>query len=366
MFQRNRSGAVWLLLFMIAPLLAACGGGGADTGPIITPTGVLSLLAGNDVGAGNTDGTGTMAKFNAPSGVATDNAGNIYVADTYNSTIRKITPLGVVTTLAGTAGATGSADGTGAGARFYNPSGVATDIVGNVYVADTYNSTIRKITSAGVVITLAGAAGVRGSADSIGAAANFSWPGGVATDSSTGNIYVADTYNHTIRKIALGGIVTTLAGTAGVRGSADGTGGAASFFLPQSVAIDNAGNIYVADSGNKTIRLITPSGVVTTLAGTAGVTGSTDGSGAAASFNSPQGIALDSAGNVYVADNWNSTIRKITPAGVVTTVVGKVNSTGFLPGQLPGSLSNPASVAIYRTTLYATSNNTVVQVTNVP
>ena len=311
MFQRNHSGAAWLLLFMIAPLLAACGGGGDATtdGTTITSTGVLSLLAGNNIGAGNTDGTGTMARFNAPSGVATDSAGNIYVADTYNSTIRKITPLGVVTTLAGTAGATGSADGTGAGAHFYNPSGVATDISGNVYVADTYNSTIRKITSAGVVTTLAGAAGVRGSADGIGVAANFTWPGGVVTDSA-GNVYVADTFNHTIRKIALGGIVTTLAGTAGAVGSADGTGGAARFFLPQSVATDSAGNVYVADTGNKTIRMITPTGVVTTLAGVAGVTGATDGTGAAASFNSPQSIALDSAGNVYVADNWNSTIRK--------------------------------------------------------
>jgi len=282
----------------------------------ITPAGAVSTLAGTPGVAGNADGTGVAARFNSPRGVATDSAGNVYVADSNNNTIRKITPAGAVSTLAGTAGVGGSADDTGAAARFYFPEGVATDSAGNVYVADSNNNTIRKITPAGAVSTLAGTVGVGDSADDTRAAVSFNFPRGVATDSA-GNVYVADTFNHTIRKITPAGVVTTLAGTAGVTGSTDGTGAAASFNRPVGVATDSAGNVYVADSFNDTIRKITPAGAVSTLAGTAGVTGSTDATGAAASFNFPQGVATDSAGNVYVADSNNSTIRKITPAGAV-------------------------------------------------
>ena len=143
-----------------------------------------------------------------------DGSGNVYVADTGNNTIRKITPAGVVSTLAGMAGSSGSADGTGSAARFYYPFGVAVDGSGNVYVADTYNNTIRKITPAGVVSTLAGTAGSSGSADGTGSAAQFYYPCGVAVDGS-GNVYVADTDNYTIRKITPAGVVSTLAGLAG-------------------------------------------------------------------------------------------------------------------------------------------------------
>src|SRR5207245_2370200 len=175
---------------------------------------------------GSADGTGSAARFYFPTGVATDSSANVYVADQYNHTIRKITPAGVVTTLAGLAGNPGRGDGTGSAARFNYPSGVATDSSGNVYVADPYNHTIRKITPAGVVTTLAGLAENPGSADGTGSAARFSAPWGVATDSS-GNVYVADTFNYTIRKITPAGVVTTLAGLAGNPGTHDGTGRAA-------------------------------------------------------------------------------------------------------------------------------------------
>src|SRR5262249_15425492 len=176
----------------------------------------------------------------------------------------------VVTTLAGAAGMPGSADGTGADARFDAPWGVAVDSAGNVYVADRYNDTIRKITAVGVVTTLAGTAGMVGGADGAGAAARFFYPTGVAVDSA-GNIYVADNDNYTIRKITAIGVVTTLAGTAEARGSADGTGANARFSGPVAVAVDSAGNVYVADGPNNfTIRKITAAGEVTTLAGTAG------------------------------------------------------------------------------------------------
>jgi len=305
---------------------ALCGGdcGSGDKGE---PASSLALFAGNMGGVGDSDGTGAAASFNQPFGVATDTAGNVYVADTLNGTIRKITPAGVVTTLAGTAGVRGSTDATGAGASFDRPEGVAIDSAGNAYVADTFNGTIRKITPAGVVTTFAGTAGVFGSTDATGAAARFSFPIGVATDGA-GNIYVADRGNSTLRKITPAGVVTTLAGTAGVFGSIDATGATASFNGPFGVATDGAGNVYVADTNNNTVRKITPAGVVTTLAGTAGVRGSTDATGAAASFNGPFGVATDSAGNVYVADGGNSTIRKIAPAGVVTTLAGTAGVTG--------------------------------------
>src|SRR5207245_2450146 len=151
------------------------------------------------------------------------------------------------------AGYNGSDDGTGSAARFYNPYRVATDSSGNVYVADTNNHTTRQITPAGVVTTLAGLAGINGSADGTGSAARFNYPVGVATDSS-GNVYVADTFNHTIRQITPAGVVTTLAGLAGTSGSVDGTGSAARFYRPYGVATDSSGNAYVADGNNNTIR----------------------------------------------------------------------------------------------------------------
>ncbi len=231
------------------------------------------------------------------------------MADTDNHTIRKITSAGVVTTLAGSAGISGSADGTGSAARFNNPNGVAVDGSGNVYVADTCNHTIRKITSAGVVTTLAGSAGSSGSADGTGSAARFNYPYGVAVDGS-GNVYVADTNNHTIRKITSAGVVTTLAGSAGSSGSADGTGSAARFNYPYGVAVDGSGNVYVADTANHTIRKITSAGVVTTIGGTAGVMAGTDGVGGSAQFAYPWGVAVSTAGVLYVADSCNNRISR--------------------------------------------------------
>src|SRR5688572_6124427 len=197
------------------------------------------------------------------------------------------------THLAGSLGGAGYSNGTGSDARFYGPSGVAADSAGNVYVADRNNHTIRKITPGGVVSTLAGVAGSSGSVDGTGSTARFYYPHGVTVDSG-GNVYVADTYNQTIRKITPSGVVSTLAGLAGSFGSAEGTGSIARFRYPEGVAVDAAGNVYVADSGNQTIRKITPSGVVSTLAGLAGSIGSTDGTNSAARFYHPEGVAVDS------------------------------------------------------------------------
>lgn len=334
----------------------------------ITPVGVVTTFAGSPGLSGTTDGAADIARFSSPQGsIATDIAGNIYFADTYNHTIRKITPAGVVSTLAGTGdpnGNGGSADGTGTSASFSQPYAVATDSAANVYVADYGNHTIRKITPLGVVTTLAGTAGTSGVDDGIGAAARFDRPQGIATDAS-GNVYVADYGNHTIRKITPAGLVSTLAGTAGTTGTTDGNGAAALFNTPYGIATDSVGNVYVADARNNTIRKITPAGVVTTLAGTAGAAGTADGTGAAARFDSPIAIVVDSLGIIYVGDG-SRTIRKITPAGVVTTIVGVPGISSFVPGALPGIIASPYGLAIIGTSLYMAFLQGVAVVLNRP
>jgi sugar lactone lactonase YvrE len=285
----------------------------------IPATGKMSVYAGWADSPGSNDGPAAKASFSAPAGVAVDAAGNVYVADTDNNTIRKITPDGIVSTLAGKAGEAGSDDGPGAAARFSTPTSVAVDAAGNVYVADNNNFTVRKITPAGNVTTLAGLAGKTGVTNGTGAVARFANPRGIAVDGA-GNVYVADETNNDIRKITSSGNVTTLAGSADHSDSLDGVGAAASFAQPHGVAVDAAGNVYVADTGNNLIRKITPAGVVTTLAGKAGQSGATDGAGGVARFAGPRGLAVDAARNVYVADSDNTAIRKTTPAGVVSTL----------------------------------------------
>ena len=331
----------------------------------ITPAGVVTTFAGLAGSTGSANGTGSAARFNGPVAVTIDSIGNIFVADTNNHTIRKITPARVVSTFAGLAGNDGSANGTGSTARLSFPSALAVDSANNIYVADTGNSTIRKITPARLVSTFAGLAGSTGSANGTGSTARFSFPSALAVDSAN-NIYVADTHNSTIRKITPARLVSTFAGLAGSIGSANGTGSAARFNFPSGVAVDRAGtgNIYVGDTGNFTIRQITPAGVVTTLAGSPGMTGGTDGAGSAARFENLEGMAVDSAGNIYVADTDPSTIRKITPGGVVSTFAGSLAKAGSQNGTGSAARFNlPTDVAVDSSNnLYvADSNNCTIR-----
>jgi sugar lactone lactonase YvrE len=298
----------------------------------------VTTLAGTAGTVGSTDATGAAARFFRPRGLAADGSGHLYVADTNNHTIRMITTAtGVVTTIAGTAGQSGSADGTGAAARFARPVGLAVDAGGNLYVSDSVNENIRKIVlSTGAVTTIAGKTGTAGSADGVGAAAMFNAPFHIALDGS-GDLFVSDSGNGTIRKIVLSSAtVSTLAGTVGVFATVDGTGAAAQFASPIGIASDGP-NVYVSDS--TTIRqVVVATGVVTTIAGDPILGGGADGVGNAARFGFIESMAYDGHGALFVGDAGNETIRKITVAtGEVETVAGLPGAQGSADGFGPAA-----------------------------
>ncbi|HUL52104.1 MAG TPA: immunoglobulin domain-containing protein [Opitutaceae bacterium] len=285
----------------------------------ITAAGVVSTFAGSSGQAGSQDGVGASARFNQPGGVVVAANGNVYVADTGNATIRKIAPDGTVTTVAGSPANRGNTDGMGTAASFSSPSGIALDAGGNLFVADAMNATVRKIAPDGTVSTVAGLAGNRGDTDGAGTAARFNFPSGVAVDAG-GVLYVADTYNDTIRTISPAGMVATLAGSAGISGSSDGAGATALFNQPVNLAVDAAGNLVVADTGNGTIRKVTAAGAVTTIAGMAGIAGWGDSTGGIVLFNQPHSLVLDGGGSIFVADTGNAAVRKVAADGTVTTL----------------------------------------------
>ena len=379
----------------------------------ITPTGVVTTYAGTGT-AGGTDGTAAAATLNGPHGVAIDLAGNLLVSEIYGARLRRIAPNGAVTTVAGSGPAV-ALDGVGTAATFAPLANVGVDSTGNAYVAQfgappcpgtmARCPLIRRISPAGVVTTVAGTgenafadsasytfptasyrsvydaagnlfvqtghqitritpggiatpfagSGTAGFADGIGTVASFNSPRGLAIDAA-GNLYVADLSNHRIRRITPAGVVTTLAGN-GTNSSTDGTGTAATFNIPIDLAVDAAGTVFVADSGGNRVRRITPTGVVTTLAGS-GTAGGTDGTGTAASFSSPRGIALGPGGIMYVADTTGNRIRAVTPAGVVTTLAGSGTAGGTDGTGTAATFSGPTQIAVDRAGLLYVADQT--------
>ncbi len=392
---------------------------GNDTIRKLTAVGtnwVVSTIAGLAGSVGSGDGTGTNAEFDSPAGIVVDGSGNLYVADFGNDTIRKLTSVGTnwsVSTIAGLAGNFSNNDGSGTNASFEGPAGITVDASNNLYVADFYDNTIReimqvksnwvvstlaviggdegpecitvdnsgnlyvgggffdetinKITRVGLIWSVSALAGSDGCfscyADGTGTNAMFQSPSGITADAS-GNLFVADTDNNVIRSVTSSGVVSTLAGTDANAGSANGTGTAAAFNGPRAVAVDKTGNIYVADTGNRTVRKITPAGVVSTIAGQAGVSGTNDGVGSYAQFGALHGVAVDGAGNVYVTDEFNdangSTIRKISPGDVVTTYL-----TGFdVPSGIAVDASNNFFVSdIFSEIIYVESPTSPAYIT---
>lgn len=380
-----------------------------DSGRIrkVTPEGAVTTLAGSSgfagsagVWRGSADGTGASAEFSDPIGIAVDGGANVYVADSRNETIRKITPAGVVTTLAGNPPER-FVDGEGNEALLYQPMAVATDSRGNVYVAEfgeagdgfdlagRPNGGVRRITPYGVVTKFAGdlqlgtltidrgeniyvVDRIRSAVCSVSPAgvisifAKFPWSVDVQlgmgmTSDGSGNVYVTQPQENVILKFNPAGVVTTIGDSLQRIGSTDGSATAARFSFPMGLAADAGGNVYVADSGNATIRRITPDGNVSTVAGLAGVYGSADGFGSAARFRQPEALAINPEGDVYVADRGNATISRMTPAGAVTTIAGAAGSHTSVDGTgLEARFTAPISIAFDRAgTMYVADGNAV-------
>lgn len=317
---------------------------------------VVSNVAGTPGVFGSSNGTAASASFNNPHSIAIDRLGNIYVADRFGHKIRKITPGGVVSTFAGS-GSVGATDGTGTAASFNEPWAITIDTIGNLYVADTKNYKIRKITAGGVVTTVAGT-GTFGVTNGHASVAQFGFPSGVAVNKNGSVIYVADRMTNTIRRIQ-NDTVITFAGTVFSPGSNDGQGIQAKFDHPYGIALDDAGNVLVADEFNNKIRKITPSGLVSTIAGN-GTQGSSDGPALSSSFNAPWGVCVMNNGDILIGDANNFTVRKLSQ-GTVSVYAGQSGNPGMVNGPALQSTFNgvsalfahPSENAVYLTDPYS-------------
>ena len=326
----------------------------ADTGNSrirkVSSAGTITTVAGNGImGFSGDGGPATGASLYQPERIAVDAVGNIYVADAYNYRIRKVSPAGIITTVAGNGIRGFSGDGEPATAAELSAYGVAVDAAGNIYVADWLSKRIRKVSPAGIITTVAGNGGSRFSGDGGPATGAGLDPVGVAVDAA-GDLYIADINNNRIRKVSAAGTIATVAGNGDGWFSGDGGAAtAASLYWPRGVAVDAGGNMYVVDHGNHQIRRVSPAGTITTVAGNGADSFSGDGGPAtAASLWYPFDVAVDAAGNIYVADTWNYRIRKVSPAGTITTVAGN-GVRGFSGDGGPAtaaSLNSPFGVAV--------------------
>jgi DNA-binding beta-propeller fold protein YncE len=327
-----------LLGAALVPALATRRALGADAGE-------LRLFAGQLQGSGHADGAGAQASFFDPRGLARDpRNGDIVVADAANALLRRITPQGVVSTLAGAAEQRSGEDGPAAQARFAGPDAVAVAPDGTIYIADSYANTIRVLRD-GLVSTLAGSRGQPGFADGHGGAAQFNHPVGLAVDPRNGDLLIADAYNSTLRRIRGDGSVTTFGGQPGVAEHRDGALAQALFNTPVGIAVAADGTIYVSEYFNHDLRRISPQGRVETLAGSPGEDGDLDGQGAAARLRKPQQICLDTDGSILLAEGGNQKVRRISVEGRVTTLAGSADVNAIQTGALPGALITPYGVA---------------------
>ena len=315
----------------------------------VDSAGVITTVAGTgEFGFSGDGGSATEARLDSPWGVAVDGAGNLFFADRGNDRIRKVDSAGVITTVAGTGEFGFSGDGGPAvSAQLYVPSGVAVDGVGNLFIADWGNDRIRKVDTAGVITTIAGTGALGDGGPATEARLDIPW--GVAVDGA-GNLFITDSANLRIRKVDSAGVITTVAGT-GNRGFSGDGGSATEARLdsPWGVAVDGAGNLFFADRGNDRIRKVDSAGVITTVAGTGNLGFSGDGGPAtAARLSSPSGVAVDGVGNLFIADWGNDRIRKVDPAGVITTIAG-TGEFGFSGDGGPATearLGSPWGVAV--------------------
>jgi sugar lactone lactonase YvrE len=379
----------------------------------------VTTIAGKPSEYGYVDGAGAQARFNFPRGLIADAMGNIFVADSSNNVLRRVDSASVVTTIAGRAAVSTRQDGIGAAAGFGFPNAVTATSSGGVLVADSSARALVSVSAAGeatalpfaptpdggmpavgriqsalvqnggdilyvdaqvlrlfrctgaiqkrlndgTITTLAGSLLEPGTADGPGLSARFNCPSDIVA-AADGVVYVSDTRNQTIRKMTVDGSVTTFAGAPGQVGSVDGAGQEARFNAPAGLALDTSGNLYVADSGSHLIRKITPAGVVSTVAGTPNVSGKEDGKGPLARFFNPRWLTMDGKGNLFVSDTGNHTIRKLTPDGTVTTVIGVAGKRGTILGLLPTTLASPQGIAILPNGQLAivTANSVVVTV----
>lgn len=313
----------------------------------VNSSGIITTIAGSTQGYSGDGGSATLAQFNAPSGVAIDLSGNIYVTDYGNNVVRMINTSGIISTIVGNGTAGFSGDGGNATlATLTNPYGITIDATGNLYIADTYNSRIRKITPSGTITTIAGTNSVGFSGDGgLGVNASLNLPQEVAVDLS-GNIYIADSQNHRIRKINTSGVISTIAGN-GVNGfSGDGSPAtSAQLDTPVGVSIDGSGNIYIADLVNQRIRKINSLGIISTIAGNGTIGNSGDGGAAnLCQFSYPSGVTTDGLGNLFICDASNDRVREIC-VGTCLANIASFNKDGNFVFTYPNPVSNILNIA---------------------
>lgn len=340
------AGAVLVACSAVAAAVLAAGAGAVSGEDTIT-----TIAGSGSDGSSGDGGQATSASLRSPAGVAVDGEGNVYVVDTTGARVRKVTPDGLIVTVAGSGEAGFSGDGGPATeARLSLPMDVAVDAAGNLYIADYANNRVRKVTPAGVITTIAGSGGSGYTGDGgLATLARLDNPRGVAVDDA-GNVYIADQDNNCVRRVSRDGLITTIAGTG--TGGYSGDGGQATsarLRFPSDVAVDGAGNVYIADNGNHRVRKVA-AGLITTVAGTgvAGLAGD-GGPAVSAQLNTPAYLALDRNGDLYISDQVNHRVRKLTPEGILTTVAG--TSKGFAGDGGPvgvAQLDSPEGVALDR------------------